>query len=302
MPTATTADTGAPVPTGGSGGSGTAHSGTASTHTGTPTTHTGTPPTPVDYAATGPHAAVRSEVTARDTSCRGGMRVIRFDPDGSPPSAVVVVAHGFSGSPGQVVGWGEHWASWGLTVLVPDLCHSLPWNVDHEQNGLDMVALAAELAPGLPPAYAGHSAGGLAALVAAATDAGAAAHLGLDAVDAFGIAGRTIGDLAAPAAQLYAEPSACNASNNMLAIYDAAGVPTVRVVGSDHCDWLRPADPSCALVCATGPRDPQIAPTIDRMSTAFLLWRTGLDVSAATWWTPGEAGWDDLVASGAIVP
>ncbi len=302
IPTTPTADTGGTPPPGHSAAhhSSAPHS-AAHSAARVPTGDTAAP-RPPDYRSPGPHAATRTRVTSSATSCRGGTVADRFEPDGVPSSTVVVLGHGFSGSRGDMVGWGEHWATWGLTVLVPDLCYSLPWNVDHVQNGEDMVALAADLAPGAPVLYVGYSAGGLSALVAASVDPASAGHLGLDAVDAFSIAGRYASGLPAASADLHAEPSACNSSGNMLPIYDREGLPTVRVVDADHCDWMWPVPAGCRLACAQGPQVASIDRSIRSLSTSWLLWRSGLDPSAAAWWTPGEAEWDTLVSDGWIVP
>jgi hypothetical protein len=62
--------------------------------------------------------------------------------------------------------------------------------------------------------YAGFSAGGLAAYLAAGSDPRASAYLGLDAVDSGGLALARNADFRVPALFLMGEPSSCNAKNN----------------------------------------------------------------------------------------
>ena len=262
--------------------------------------HTALPPL-LDYRTPGPYSVDTLDTTSAATSCRP-MDVSVYTPVGAPGGPVVVVAHGFSGRRRDMEGWGQHFASWGFTALVPQMCHATPLNVDHEQNGLDLVALAADLAPGQAPFYVGYSAGGLAALVAAAEDAGAGGNLGLDMVDAFGIGARFAPGLTAPAADLYSEPSACNTRNNGVPLYDGIGAPTLSIPGADHCDWMNPTQAACAFVCATGPDEPRIPQAIATLATSWLLWQGGLDAQAARWWTPGADGYDQLVADGWMVP
>jgi dienelactone hydrolase len=283
-PTPTDTEPTPPVHTGGGGGG----------------EHTGLPALP-EYRTPGPYAVDTVDTSSTATSCRS-MAVTVYTPVGAPVGPAVVVAHGFSGQRRDMEGWGEHFASWGFTALVPQMCHSTPLNVDHEQNGLDLVALAAALAPGQVPFYVGYSAGGLAALVAAAEDPGAGGNLGLDMVDAFGVGGRAIPGLTAPAADLYAEPSACNTRNNGVPLYDGVGAPTLQIPGADHCDWMNPYQASCAFLCATGPEETRIPQAIATLATSWLLWQSGLDAQAARWWTPGADGYEQLVTDGWMVP
>lgn len=263
-------------------------------------THSAPDPLPT-FREPGPFTFTTQDLTSAATSCPD-QEVWVYTPDGGPGTDVVVVAHGFGGRRGDMVGWGEHLASWGFTALVPSMCHARPLDVDHRQNGLDLVALAADQAPGQVPWYVGYSAGGLAALVAATEDPAAGGHLGLDMVDAFGIGAGAAPSLAVPAADLFAEPSACNSRNNGVPLYDGQGVPTIGVPGADHCDWMNPPLPACDLVCATGPDEPRIREAITTLATSWLLWQSGLEPGAAAWWTPGSEGYDTLLADGWITP
>lgn len=252
-----------------------------------------------DYRLRGPYA-VRERDGSTETSCR--MAWTRFEPDGFEPTALVVLAHGWVRTREQARDRAEHWASWGLAVVTPDLCHASLVDVDHAQNGRDLVALAADVSGGLPVLYAGHSAGGLASLLAAADDPGAVAQLGLDLVDADGLGLDAAPALAVPAGGLVAEPSDCNLANNAKGVYrDAPDAMVLQVIGSDHCDYESPTDWGCETFCAGGAGDDAVVgDAITGLSTAFLLWRSGMAPGAAGWWTPGDPWHQALVDAGAL--
>jgi hypothetical protein len=270
-----------------------------SAHSALPT-ETALPPLDT-FRAAGPYTVDTQDLASTGTSCRS-MAVSVYTPVGGPGTHVVVVAHGFAGRRDDMEGWGAHLASWGLTALVPTMCHASPLDVDHRQNGLDLVALAAEQAPGQTPFYVGYSAGGLAAMVAATEDPGVGGHLGLDMVDAFNIGVRAAPGLTMPAADLFAEPSACNSRNNGLPLYDGVGATTLGIPGADHCDWNNPYQASCDRLCATGPDEPRIGQAIATLVTSWVLWQSGLDPRASEWWLPGEEGYEQLVSDGWITP
>src|SRR5688572_6021721 len=97
-----------------------------------------------------------------------------FLPKTSRPAPLVVVAHGFSRSRKNFEGWGERLARAGYFAAIPDL----PASTDHKQNGHAIEELIQLLATRPPEkirsaqieidrvAVIGHSAGGLATLLA----------------------------------------------------------------------------------------------------------------------------------------
>ena len=138
---------------------------------------------------------------------------------------------------------GEHLASWGLRVATPQLCHSSVLDTDHEVNGDDMVALADALAGTAPVAYAGYSAGGLSALVAASSDTDSAALVGLDLVDSGSLGATYAPSVTAPTHGIVGTPSSCNTQNNGVPIVGSiAGALQGRVTEADHCDFEDPTD------------------------------------------------------------
>lgn len=224
-------------------------------------------------------------------------------PAGMADAPVVVLAHGFQGNRASMAGWAEHWASWGMRVVTPDLCHASIIDTDHPQNGVDLQALVSELS--LPSViYAGYSAGGLAAVIAAAGDDEATALLGLDMVDSSSLGADAAGSVGVPAFALVGEPSQCNTTNNGIAVFGSiAGSRALRVTEADHCDFQSPADFLCGLTC-TGSNDQfadeEIQAAVRGLSTAVVLWQSGLEPTGAQWWTAGEPYYDLLAGLGIL--
>ena len=280
----------------------TASTGVDESSSGNGSSESGAPDDPgPDLRMPGPHAVTTSEGSATTTSCT--MQYAIAAPRDVPDAPFVVLAHGFQGNHGSMVDWAEHYASWGLAIVTPDLCHATIADADHAQNGADLVALAAELGIA-SPIYAGYSAGGLAAVLAAAQDPNAIALVGLDMVDSGGLGADVAAGITIPAHDITSEPSMCNSTANGVPVFDAiAGSNTVRIVEADHCDFQSPADAFCGLCSAPNPdhTTESIQSAIRGLSTGALLWRAGVDPRGASWWTPGGAWYDELFTGGAVV-
>lgn len=277
---------------------------------GTPTGSTGGTPGGTTTPSQGPDLRLRGSypVTTVDgtlavaTGC--DLAYTRYTAQGGPDVPIVVLTHGLQRTKAQMATLADHLASWGLDVVTPTSCAKDLWNIDQERNGADMVELAQTLKPG-PAIYAGHSAGGLAAFVAASSDPQAAALLGLDMVESGGIGAGAVATLTAPTAGLVGDPGICNLSNNANGLYDAIpGAWFVRVTDADHCDFEHPTDAICTVACGTSPNDTfsegEIASTITGLSTGWLLLQTGVEPTGAAWWTPGGLPYDTLLAAGAV--
>jgi pimeloyl-ACP methyl ester carboxylesterase len=191
----------------------------------------------------------------------------------------VMLAHGFLRDLRTMRGWAAHLSSHGVATAVVSFCNSTPFAGRHDRNAVDLRALADLLQPADGAVlYAGFSAGGLAALLAAADDPRTVAYLGLDAVDSGGLAARAAA-LAAPALFLLAEAGACNAESNMAPVAGAiAAARSVRIPYATHCHFEDPYAPLCERLC--GRVEPSeaadaIRATIRSLATAWVLEHAG---------------------------
>jgi hypothetical protein len=172
-----------------------------------------------------------------------------YRPSSTRTETMVFLAHGFMRDMASMRGWAAHWSSHGVPVTVMSLCNSSWFAGHHDRNAVDMKALAHLLHEG-PALYAGFSAGGLAAYLAAVSDARTTAYLGLDPVDSSGLAQGATATLTYPSLLLVAEPSACNAENNMLeSLSGVQGYSALRLRNTTHCHYENPYDPLCESVC-----------------------------------------------------
>jgi len=207
------------------------------------------PPFDAALARPGPHATALVPGQLRSVfGCRVDFELHR--PVGGADGATVVMAHGFLRSLASMRGWAEHLASHGVATAVVSFCNSTPFAGRHDRNAVDLRAVADAVRPaGGAVLYAGFSAGGLAALLAAGDDPDAVALLALDAVDSGGLAVLATG-LTVPALFLAAEPSSCNAQGNMLPL--AAGLSAARIVpvpNATHCHFEDPYAVACERLC-----------------------------------------------------
>ena len=221
---------------------------------------------PPDFSQPGPVAFTTSDASmTTGTGC--SLSYLHYIPD--QPVGHVILAHGFLRSSAQMVGWAEHLASWGLEVSVPDLCWS-GFTPDPAKNALDI----AELADG-SVSLVGHSAGGLAVLLAAA-DLSVTAVVGLDPVEQFGQDNSgTAATVNAPALALFGEPGSCNNENSGATFFGAVpGGRMMDVTGADHCDFENPTDMACEAFCTAndaGFTDDQRRDALAGVVTAFVL-------------------------------
>jgi len=64
-----------------------------------------------------------------------------YFPENVVDSPVMILGHGFARGADKMTSHAEPFASWGVEVLVPTLCHYNFLGVDHEMNGRNMVEL-----------------------------------------------------------------------------------------------------------------------------------------------------------------
>ncbi len=175
-----------------------------------------------------------------------------------PPkdTATVILAHGFQRSRDTLRGWAAHWAGHGVPSVAVDLCNSTWLAGHHDRNAEDLQAIA-NARQVTRRLYAGFSAGGLTALLAAEQDPAAIATLALDPVTTRRFAERLQGPQS-PRLLLFGQPSLCNAGNRALAaLQPATPEPShglaheliLRIPHTSHCQFEWPQDNGCARLC-----------------------------------------------------
>ena len=223
---------------------------------------------------------------------------ITFDlyiPKQSKLHPIVVVGHGFQRTKQQMAGWGQALAQRGYIAAAPNFPGGL--TTDHAIKGAIISALLGWMdkqgqLPGSPllgrvdgarRAAVGHSAGGLGAVLAAATDATIKVVVGLDPVDTTDQGKNVAAKVKAPVVFIRAEPSACNAQGSAAGIFGALVSPrlSLQVIGANHCDPELPSDGLCALLC--GAAVPQRQALFRRYLFATLDQILLCDGTMATW-------------------
>jgi pimeloyl-ACP methyl ester carboxylesterase len=259
-------------------------------------------PLGADYRAKGRHAVARAVSRFEGESC--SVEVESFAPDQAESDAIVVMAPGFAlfagaGSTREAMSpLAEHLASWGVTTYTAALCTNGS-GIDHELNGRTLAELGENLGPS-GAVYVGFSAGGLAAMIAAAEAQNTRGYLALDAVDSAALAAKALERITAPRFALVGEPSDCNDNNNMLSAYEGRPVRAVRVTGAQH--FIFEGD-VCAgvkcLVCDGG--GPEQVELVRALSAAFARHVLALDRDALTWWDAEGSRFRELEAAGRLV-
>lgn len=172
-----------------------------------------------------------------------------YRPASAKPGELVVLAHGFLRDKARLAGLARALAEAGISVVTVDFCNTRLWSGNHARNGFDLMAVADRL-EARRLVYAGFSAGGLAALVAARNDPRTLGVLTLDLVDAQELGRLMVREFDRPVIGLFGEPASCNADNNGLATLAAARQARIeRIAGASHCDFEAPTDWLCRALC-----------------------------------------------------
>lgn len=199
-----------------------------------------------------PQVVVESGILQSREGCSFGYDIHRLE--GMPAAAQVLVAHGFLRDRSRMRGLANALAEAGFTTVSVDLCNMRPWDGAHRENAADLQLAAQKLGrPGV--VYAGFSAGGLAALIAASGDADSVGVVVLDLVDQADLGLRAAVTLRKPVVGLFGEPSQCNAeSNGLTVLAEAANAEIEQFVGATHCDFESPTDRLCRWFCEPSSR------------------------------------------------
>ena len=247
-----------------------------------------------DFIFKGPHDVSVTSTSAPVTDCNIDYAVYTPSNIDNPP--VAILAHGFARGSETMVGWAEHLSSWGVEVLLPTLCHyNILLGVDHEMNGLNLVELG-QYHGSSEVVYAGHSAGGLASIIAASLDNNNLGILGLDTTDTEGTPGvpdfigqQYAEDVTSPAFFVRGEPSTCNSSGNGLDLFEMMQTSyKIKVDEADHCDFEYPTNFGCEISCENSDAitsDEEIRSVIITLGTSAILSLTGISDDGWILWS-----------------
>ncbi|MEM7256017.1 MAG: alpha/beta hydrolase [Pseudomonadota bacterium] len=167
----------------------------------------------------------------------------------------VILGHGFLRSQRHLVDLSDAIAKAGIPVITLDFCAMRLWSGHHVFNAAEMRAVAGHYNV-QPVVFAGHSAGALAAVLAAAEHPHTVGMVLLDYVDQPPLGRDALDRTKTPAVALFGGPTSCN--NN------AREVPLLRqrentIVEhfntASHCAFESPTSLSCQWFCGRSKGD-----------------------------------------------
>ena len=175
-----------------------------------------------------------------------------------------ILAPGFLRGPKTMDHLGIALAADGVETAVIDLKRSRPWAGKHEENARDMIALRKALGWSRVT-YAGFSAGGLSALIAASEDAGAEKLLMLDPVDSRSLGLRTAPRIRVPALTILGQSGPGNGWQKGASMLDKIPNGTVvEIHEASHLDFELPSSPGVqASTLTTSVQERILADAVD---------------------------------------
>lgn len=216
---------------------------------------------PLAHAGAQPPAEITIERSSLPSVSGCTNHYTLYQPEGADDGPLVLIVPGFMRDRDRMRGWADALARRGLLAVTMDFCQPTAFDGRHAENARDMIALRIHLGAAAV-IYVGHSAGGLAALLAAAKDPAARGMVLLDPVD-FARLGRDAAPRnQVPGIALLAEPGTCNLRSNMRgALSRMPQVRTIPIAAATHCDFEWPPDALCRAMCDLGGpgRDKRIA-------------------------------------------
>jgi pimeloyl-ACP methyl ester carboxylesterase len=191
----------------------------------------------------------------------------------TPAKQRVILAHGFFRSPDTMDHLAESLAKDGIETACIKLKRSTPFNGNHDENARDLIALRESLG-WKNVIYAGFSAGGLSALIAASEDPTCKKLVMLDPVDqgALGIAAAA--QIRIPTLAILGKPGPGNANRNAAAMLAAIpGCKTIEIPTATHCDFEAKPSALCHRMTGSKPdpaRTAAVHKSVLRESSSFL--------------------------------
>lgn len=172
----------------------------------------------------------------KQETIRGPIQYTLHSPE-TPARQRVILAHGFLRGPRTMDHLAEAFAASGIETACIKLKRSTPWNGNHAGNARDMIALRQSLG-WKNVTYAGFSAGGLSALIAASEDVAGTQLLLFDPVDQGSLGKDAATKIRIPALAMLGQSGPGNAHRNASAML--AAIPGCRIVeipDATHCDF-----------------------------------------------------------------
>jgi len=262
------------------------------------------------YSTLGPFnfSSASYAITVSDNS---QMDYSLYYPVNHESEVIILLVHGFSRDQSVMVGFAEHFASWGIKTITTDLLHSSIVDNDPILDAFDINILADQIGQGLPIVYVGHSSGGMRSVLAASQNSNAIAVLGLDLVDALYpgtnnqyYALSLVSNMMIPVWGIFGESSACNANSNGVNVFqNAVQGNAVIVTEADHCDFELPTNFLCSFLCGQENyifSEDDIEDVVLNLSTSFILDIVNSSELNIQLWEPGNNYYDSLVTVGAL--
>lgn len=205
-------------------------------------------------------------------TARGEIEYTLHSPD-APPRQRVILAHGFLRNAGTMEHLAKALTSDGIETACIALKRSQPWAGNHAENARDMTALREALG-WKNVTFAGFSAGGLSALIAASQDPACVKLVLLDSVDHKNLGIQAASQLRVPTLVILAKPGPGNANRNAAAML--AAIPRCRIVElpeATHCDFEARPSALCHFLTGSKPdaaRTAAVHKSIFSASSRFL--------------------------------
>lgn len=201
-----------------------------------------------------------------------GYQVNYKKPHNTQVAFTVVFGHGFLRSQQYFQDLSVAIAKAGIPVITLDFCAMRPWNGYHEINAADMRAVANHY-NAQPVVFAGHSAGALAAVLAAADHPHTLGMVLLDYVDHASLGSSVLQSTSIPVVALFGRPSMCNANARAAPALTQRNHTTVEQFHTaSHCAFESPTSRLCQWLCTQGKVDePQLQRQIIERTVKALI-------------------------------
>jgi len=168
---------------------------------------------------------------------------------------LVVIGHGFLRHQDTMTDLAKHIANGGHTATTLEFCNMRPWNGHHQKNGNDMRTLVNHLGAD-HIVYAGHSAGALAAVLAASADPRAVGIVTMDLVDDSDLGRTAARDLNIPMFGMAGRASSCNRMGSAIELFQNDEQRQFQSFpGASHCEFESPTDGWCETACGDDDTD-----------------------------------------------